>query len=348
MLRRLPAPAIYVLVILGVWLLVSLALWLLVPPFAKAGPVKPSDANAVGCPVDGEPPAPYYTGDHGEGEAFSLNGWAVDEAEAGTWGMDPSMDWGSTDVQPMDPKARNPFKGRRLKVLTNPDGSYSTCYVIKGNIVSGELWGEEDQSWATGSDQDMTYYMTLNRSDSEPDPPITNRERRNLRYWQPTGPKVSEILGEAVQPDQRTLPPVCMDKDWVYDMQYERWQKEPDGNTNNDPDPKYQDPKYNTVRETDITVTNAEGQAETWPKTLCQGPNKTISEDPGVPAEFQGALVLDVQHGYKEIHPIRRSKDLRTEGHVWPELPSQDCRTWDVNCDGYWPPEPFPFPDGTW
>ena len=48
----------------------------------------------------------------------------------------------------------------RLEVLTNPYGSYSTCYVLKGNIVSSDLWGEEDHTWATGSDQDMTYYLT--------------------------------------------------------------------------------------------------------------------------------------------------------------------------------------------
>ena len=106
-MRRLPAPTMFVLLVLGIWLLISLTLWLLITPIAKAGPVKVTDPNnpmGDGCPVDGTAPAPYYSGNHGEGKSWSKNGWAVDEAEAGTWGMDPSMDYGTTDVRPMDPK----------------------------------------------------------------------------------------------------------------------------------------------------------------------------------------------------------------------------------------------------
>ncbi len=317
--RKLLAEArLFVPLVVLLWLGISLGIWLLVTPFAKAGTVGTNSPNGdpSGCPVDGQPPAPYYTEErwpgHGEGQAWSKNGWAVDEAMAGTWGMDPSMDYHAggdpnrelIDVQPMDPNARNPFKNRRLKVLTNSDGSYSTCYVIKGDIVSSELWGDpEDRDWAlrTG-DEDMTYYIKLDRSDNEPEPPITNRERRNLQWWQPTGAKVSEILMESVQPDQHTLPPICMSKDWVYESLYNKSRR--------DTDPSNDLPEsYNTVTD----------------EKDCE---------PAVPALFQGALVYDVQHGYKETHPPRRQKDLRTGG--------QECRAWLEDCTGQWPPADFP------
>src|ERR687894_1836746 len=93
----LSPPKILVPLAIFFWLLVALSLWLVIIPAVKAQTVEPSDPV---CPD-------------------SLN-----EAMDGTWGMER-----------LNENARNPFRGKRLKVLSDRQGNYRTCYQVSGHIV---------------------------------------------------------------------------------------------------------------------------------------------------------------------------------------------------------------------
>jgi hypothetical protein len=157
----LSTPNVLVPLAILVWLLVALSLWLVIIPAVKAQPVEPSDPV---CPN-------------------SLN-----EAMDGTWGMER-----------LDENARNPFKGKRLKVLSDRQGNYYTCYQVSGHIVFAEKWPGDD---------DLNMYLEL---DEDQESLATRAERKKLRRWA-MARRVADMHIETVPDNQATLPAPCLDR----------------------------------------------------------------------------------------------------------------------------------------
>jgi hypothetical protein len=206
----LTKPRFLVPLALLLWLLLSLLLTQLIIPSAKAAQsVNPPNPD---CPVDGQPPGP----DPEYQDDGIRNGWAVDEATRGTWGMDDDMTWFKGQViEPLDP-GRNAFNDRRHRVLSDKQGDYYTCYQIEGRIEYGEWWADPDRDWREGSDEDRTFYVNL----AQPYPAgltIGSREQRNLRKWENTTlPRNADILLELVWDDQDDIATICMDRDTAF------------------------------------------------------------------------------------------------------------------------------------
>jgi hypothetical protein len=157
----LTTPKVLVPLAILVWLLASLSLWLLIIPAVKAQTVDPSDPV---CPN------------------------SLREAMDDTWGMER-----------LDEDARNPFRGRRLKVLTDTSGNYQTCFQVSGHVVFAEKWPGDD---------DLNMYLEL---DADQENLATNAERKKLRRWA-MARRVGDMHIETVPANQESLPAPCLDR----------------------------------------------------------------------------------------------------------------------------------------
>jgi hypothetical protein len=298
--RLLATPKFSVPLAILLWLMVSLSLWLLVMPGAGAqstlplGTVRSSDPDYNDC-----------LGDNAGATDINGNGWAVDEAFVGTWGMDPRYRWSTSSFRPnVDGVPLNPgmdWNRRRLKLLTDSSGNFDACYRVRGHVVYGERWGS-DYDWETGYDEDMTFYLELD-DDQNQESITTRRQRDKLRRYAQAR-KVADIHIEHVPRDQTsyydrntlpdgttptgTLNTPCLD-----------WDIKTDSETG--------DHCTKNLNSWDYSETGYSGM----PPYDADGPDNqlgTSDDDPGLRVEFIGAFVYDANYGFREIHPVRKQK----------------------------------------
>lgn len=317
----LAAPKVAVPLAILLWLLVSLSLWLLAVPRVEAQPsnlplgsISNNWNETPQSPVDDDPndPDSEYCPDD-----VNQNGWGVDEAFVGTWGMDPRMIWegmSETEQQPLNPGMS--WDGRRLKLLSNPDYAnnpdtdsrkWYTCYRFRGHIIYAERWGN-DYDWESNGDEDGNSYVEL---DDAQEDIVNNRERRNLRRWAQAR-DAADLHAEHVPRDQvlatqdfsgGTLNFPCLD-----------WGLEKD-----------------TLKHCTKNLESWDGESySTMAPYDPDGPDNvegTSDDDPGVPVELIGAFVYDANWGFKEVHPIRQQKYDATVERANPVQLSETCKS---------------------
>ena len=82
------------------------------------------------------------------------------------------------------------------------------CFHVAGNLVYGELWGDDD-NMDTGNDEDLNLYMALDDGYADA---VNDMDRENLRRYEQAR-QVADILGETIPQDRDAIPAPCLDSD---------------------------------------------------------------------------------------------------------------------------------------
>jgi hypothetical protein len=166
----------------------------------------------------------------------------------------------------------------------------NTCYKTTGTLVWGEWWkdtpgdsygcqvGNTQTAYTTCSDEDMNWYLKLSKSELNA-AGVTKKEIQKLQRW-------SECKAGSTNTANwcnfltETIP---------QGGNYQMWNS---SNTPNDPNPTDEQSQL------PIACLDEDFNPATTESNPCKGKNITIS--------YTGPRVFDNNHGWKEVHPVRK------------------------------------------